>query len=321
MPSSRWRSWPSIASRRSTSRPGSASTCAAMRASSSAWLASPAGPDARRGVVGAAQREEELAVDAVEAAHESAHGGIGPGRVVVVHVVADGADDALGERPRHPQAAQDLAASSAETFSWPMKWPSRRVSALPRSWRSAARRSAGGSSGGAASTARREWSRASPGTALACGTPRSAASSGRITGRSPSRSRMPIARDGAGSSRRMRRSSSRTRSAETRGDGRRQLADRRLGGRVDRQLEAPGEARRADQAQGVLGEALAGSPTARSTRAARSDCPPCGSTSAPRRASRSIGSQAMALIVKSRRARSSVRETPKRTSSGRRRSR
>ena len=64
-----------------------------------------------------------------------------------------------------------------------------------------------------------------------------------------------------------------------------------------------------------------GSPTARRTRASRSDWPPVGSTSVPRPASRSIGSHAIALIVKSRRARSSVNETPKRTSSGRRRSR
>ena len=202
-----------------------------------------------------------------------------------------------------------------------MKWPSRRVVALPRSWSSAARRSAGGSVAAAASTAASEWSSASPGTAFDCGTPRSAASSGRITTRSPRRSRIPIAPDGVASSARMRISSSRTRSAETASTvgAASRIACSVAGSIVSSSRPANRAARIRRRASSA--NRSRGSPTARRTRASRSDWPPTGSTSVPRPASRSSGSHAIALIVKSRRARSSVSDTPKRTSSGRRRSR
>ena len=86
----------------------------------------------------------------------------------------------------------------------------------------------------------------------------------------------------------------------------------RLGLRVDGALERRREARRAQHAQAVLGEALARRrPRRGAPRASRSCCPSNGSIRCP-----SSGSMAMALKVKSRRARSAVMSSTNSTLSG-----
>ena len=202
-----------------------------------------------------------------------------------------------------------------------MKWPSRRVVALPRSWR---RRR--GAAREVPSRRPRRPPRAS-GRARRRGPPSTAAPRGARRARAGSRPgaqgarESRIAPDGVASSARMRISSSRTRSAETASTvGAASRIARSVAGSIVSSSRPANRAARIRR-RASSAKRSRGSPTARRTRASRSDWPPTGSTSVPRPASRSSGSHAIALIVKSRRARSSVSDTPKRTSSGRRRSR
>ena len=212
-------------------------------------------------------------------------------------------------------------AISAETRSWPKKWPSCRVSGLADvvEERGEPHDRRVGRSCRVHGPQRVIEGVAGDGLRLRDAAKRGEL--GRTTTRSPSRSSRPMAPDGTGSSASIRRSSSRTRSAETEATvgASSRIAASVPGSIASSKRPANRAARMRRRASSA--KRSSGSPTARSRRASRSAWPPCGSTNAPRPASRSIGSQAMALIVKSRRARSSVSETPNRTSSGRRRSR
>ena len=89
-----------------------------------------------------------------------------------------------------------------------------------------------------------------------------------------------------------------------------------LGGRLHHEPEAGGEADGAEHAQRILGEARIGVADRPQHARLQVAAPSAGSTSVPRPAERSAGRQAMALIVKSRRARSSSSELPQRPDPG-----
>ena len=195
------------------------------------------------------------------------------------------------------------SAISAPTVSWPRKCPSAAVAGLPTSWRSAASRTIGRSAG-AASTARSVWSQRSSPATLFWATPRCAASSGEMRSSIPvsAASRRPT--DGRSavisfSSSRAIRSPDRWRTSAACSD---RLERRGLDGEAQR----CGEADRTDHPERVLRE-----PTDRDRRPREGGGPrdrPARRTGRPARPAASPGRrgppQAIALIVKSRRERS-----------------
>ena len=214
--------------------------------------------------------------------------------------------------------SRNAPASSAPTTSWPTKWPSANVAGLPMSWSSAASRTTGRAAG-AASTARSVWSqRSSPGD-LVLGDPALGGQIGRDRARAgPCRSSAAARPTG-----RARRAAcrARRRSARRTGDGRgrpapgsRPASPARCRTRASR----PG-GRRGSSAGRPPRTASAASPTAR--RPARLARPRGHRTDRGTPARRPAPTpHAIALTVKSRRARSSSMVSPNSTRCGRRKS-
>ena len=203
-------------------------------------------------------------------------------------------------------------ASAAPRAAWPGAWPkpsrsSTKQSGFARSWSSSAQRTL--RRGGARPTARAVWpQRSSSWRGLRRSKPRQGPMAGSAWARMPPHWASTRPAPGPKSSL---SSSANTRSALTlaRVGAAARAAARVAGSMVKSRQEAKRSARKMRSASSS--KRRAGSPTQRMNPAARSARPPKGSTTPP-------SSNAMALMVKSRRARSSLRSVTKRTRSGRR---
>ena len=140
----------SIRSSPSTARPrGRAATSAASWAATRARSSSSRPPSrGRPEPTLSASRSSSSSSSApspiADATDEPAHRGVRPGRFVAEHVVATRSTTRSTRRPREPEPVAGASpASSAPTTSWPRKWPSAKVAGLPMSWSRAASRTMG----------------------------------------------------------------------------------------------------------------------------------------------------------------------------------